>query len=63
MPSQTTSDRKLTPGLAIDQIMDIVRTTVLRLEELTRGAPATALDTVTDYGWSVSDQLAHLRSC
>ncbi len=63
MPTETTSDRKITPRLTIHQVLEIVRTTVLRLEELTRGAPATALDTVTDYGWSVSDQLAHLRSC
>jgi hypothetical protein len=59
----TQADRKLTPLLTLDQVMEIIRTTVPRLEELTRGASAKALGTVTDYGWSASDQLAHLRSC
>ena len=48
--------------LTIDEIMDILRTTVPRLEELTRGAPEEHLYAVTDYGWSVNDQLAHLRT-
>ena len=43
--------------------MEILRTTVPQLEELTRGVPQKRLTTVTDYGWSVNDQLAHLRAC
>jgi len=43
--------------------MEIIRTTLPRLEELTRGVSQRVLSTVTDYGWSVNDQLAHLRSC
>ncbi len=49
--------------LTADQTMEILRSTVPRLEELTSGIPAGDLVTVTDYGWSVSQQLAHLRSC
>jgi hypothetical protein len=63
VPSQPPSDRKTTPLVTVDQTMEIIRATVPRLEELTRGASAKALSTVTGYGWSVSDQLAHLRSC
>lgn len=63
MQSQAPSDRKMKPLLTVDEVMEIIRTTVPRLEELTRGASEKALATVTDYGWSVSDQLAHLRSC
>jgi hypothetical protein len=63
VPPRQPSDRKLTPLLTVDQTMDIIRTTVPRLEELTRGASEKALAVVTGYGWSVSDQLAHLRSC
>jgi DinB superfamily len=43
--------------------MEILRTTVQRLEERTHGVPQKRLSTVTDYGWSVNDQLAHLRAC
>lgn len=53
----------MTPLLTVEQTMDIIRTTVPRLEELTRGASQKALITVTGYGWSVNEQLAHLRSC
>ncbi len=53
----------MTPILTVEQTMDIIRTTLPRLEELTRGASQKAVSTVTDYGWSVNDQLAHLRSC
>ena len=52
-----------TRELTIAEIMEILRTTAPRLEELTDGAPETALYAVTDYGWSVNDQLAHLRAC
>jgi hypothetical protein len=55
--------RTMKPGLTVDQVMEILRTTVPRLDELTRGVREKTLATVTDYGWSVSDQLAHLRSC
>ena len=51
------------PRLTVDATMEILRTTVPRLEEITRGASQKALNTVTDYGWSVNDQLAHLRAC
>ena len=43
--------------------MEILRTTVPRLEELTGGVPQKRLSAVTGYGWSVNDQLAHLRAC
>jgi len=52
-----------TPQLTIDQTMEILRTTVPRIGELTGGASQKRLSTVTDYGWSVNDQLAHLRAC
>lgn len=55
--------KAMTPRLAIDATMEILRTTVPRLEEISRGASQKALTTVTDYGWSVNDQLAHLRAC
>ena len=63
MPSPPLSPRKLTPVLTVDQTMDIIRNTVPRLEELTRGVSEKAVAAVTAYGWSVNDQLAHLRSC
>jgi hypothetical protein len=50
-------------GLEVDTIMAILTSTVPRLDDLTRGVPADLLDTVTEYGWSVNDQLAHLRAC
>jgi hypothetical protein len=43
--------------------MEILRTTVPRLDKLTSGASQESLATQTDYGWSVNDQLAHLRAC
>ena len=49
--------------LSADEIMEILATTVPRLEELTSGVPQQRLYEVTDYGWSVNDQLAHLRAC
>ena len=49
--------------LTVDEIREILTTTVPRLEELTQGVPQKRLYTVTDYGWSVNDQLAHLRAC
>lgn len=49
--------------LSVGGIMEILTTTVPRLEELTHGAPQKRLYTVTEYGWSVNDQLAHLRAC
>jgi len=53
----------MTPLLTVGATMEILRTTVPRLEELTRGVSQKVLSAVTDYGWSVNDQLAHLRSC
>ena len=49
--------------LDVHQIMAILTTTVPRLDELTDGVPEQRLHTVTAYGWSVNDQLAHLRAC
>jgi hypothetical protein len=53
----------MTPPLTVDATMEILRTTVPRLGELTRGVSQKRLSAVTDYGWSVNDQLAHLRAC
>jgi hypothetical protein len=47
----------------VAEIMEILNTTVPRLQELTHGVLQKRLYTVTDYGWSVNDQLAHLRAC
>jgi hypothetical protein len=52
-----------TPKLTAEAVMEILRTTVPQLDDLTRGVPQRRLTTVTDYGWSVNDQLAHLRAC
>jgi hypothetical protein len=52
---------KSLPG--IGQVMEILRTTVPKLAELTEDVPQERLYAVTDYGWSVNDQLAHLRAC
>lgn len=49
--------------LSVGEIMEILTTTVPRLKELTRGVLQQRLYTVTDDGWSVNDQLAHLRAC
>ena len=49
--------------LTVDEIMEILVTTVPRLEALTQGVPEPRLYAVTEYGWSVNDQLAHLRAC
>lgn len=43
--------------------MEILRTTAPRPDELTGGVSQRRLSTVMDYGWSVNDQLAHLRAC
>jgi hypothetical protein len=51
------------PQLTVDATMEILRTTVPRLEEMTSGVPRDRLHAVTEYGWSVNDQLAHLRAC
>ncbi len=47
----------------MDQATEILRSTVPRLLELTAGASEKHLAAVTGYGWSVRQQLAHLRSC
>ncbi len=47
----------------VEQIMEVLTTTVSRLEALTQGVPQKRLYTVTEYGWSANDQLAHLRAC
>lgn len=43
--------------------MEILRTTVPLLDEMTSGVRRDRLHAVTGYGWSVNDQLAHLRAC
>ncbi|HEY7332741.1 MAG TPA: DinB family protein [Candidatus Limnocylindria bacterium] len=50
------------PKLTIEATLDILRTTVPRLEVLAADAPVERLDANTDYGWSVNEQLAHLRA-
>ncbi len=50
------------PLLDVARTMEILRTTVPRLEELTRRVTQKRLNAVTDYGWSVNQQLAHLRA-
>jgi hypothetical protein len=52
-----------TPKLTAEAVMEILRTTVPRLTEVTRGVTEGRLTALTDYGWSVNDQLAHLRAC
>lgn len=49
--------------LTVDETMEILRATVGRLEDLAQGVPRERFYAVTDYGWSVNDQLAHLRAC
>ena len=49
--------------LEIGEIVRILTTTVPRLQEMIEGVPQTRLYAVTEYGWSVNDQLAHLRAC
>ena len=49
--------------LTVDQAMEILRSTVPRLGEVTAGAADEHLGVVTGYGWSVGQQMAHLRSC
>ena len=49
--------------LTIDEIMEVLPTTVPRLAELTDAAPAARLTDAPDDGWSVNDVLAHLRAC
>jgi hypothetical protein len=66
MPTTARPPRRgnaMKPQLTVDATMEILRTTVLRLEGLTRRVSQKRLSTVTDYGWSVNDQLAHLRAC
>ena len=55
--------KAMTPRMDAGAVMDILRTTVPRLDDLTRGVSLKRLTRMTDYGWSVNDQLAHLRAC
>jgi hypothetical protein len=50
------------PLLTVEETMEILRSTTSRLEALAHGAPQEQLYAVTDYGWSVNQQLAHLRA-
>jgi hypothetical protein len=52
----------VTPLLNVEQAMDILRTTVPKLKALVDGVPNDHLYGVTEYGWSVNEQLAHLRA-
>jgi hypothetical protein len=52
----------MTPLLTVEATMEILRTTVPRLDELTRVSQRRR-STVTDYGRSANDQLAHPRAC
>jgi hypothetical protein len=63
MPKQARVGRPAIPQLTVSATMDVLRTTVPRLEELTRDSAPAHLYEVTDYGWSVNHQLAHLRAC
>ncbi|MEO7119186.1 MAG: DinB family protein [Candidatus Limnocylindrales bacterium] len=55
--------KAMIPQLRVAETMAILHTTVATLEASTRGASRKRLTIVTDYGWSVADQLAHLRAC
>jgi hypothetical protein len=50
------------PTLTVAKTMEILRTTVERLDQLD-SVPKRVLGAVTGYGWSINDQLAHLRAC
>jgi hypothetical protein len=52
-----------TRELTIDEIMEILRTTVDQIADLTDGVAPARLHTAPDDGWSVNDVLAHLRAC
>jgi hypothetical protein len=49
------------PKLGVAETLQVLRATVPTLEELTRAATAHQLTGHTAYGWSVTEQLAHLR--
>lgn len=49
------------PRLGVAETFEILRTTVPLLEEMTRDATPDQLTGHTAYGWSVTEQLAHLR--
>jgi hypothetical protein len=49
--------------LTLEEILEIRRTTVPRLAELTDGVASARLHTAPDDGWSMNDVLAHLRAC
>lgn len=49
------------PRLGVAETIEILRTTVPRLEALARDARPDQLTGHTAYGWSVTEQLAHLR--
>ncbi len=46
----------MTPQLTVESTMEILRTTVPRLDPLTGGVPQERLKAVTNYGWSVNDR-------
>ena len=51
------------PLLTVEQAVEVLRTTLPRLRALADGASEEHLGAVTSYGWSVAQQMAHLRSC
>ncbi len=62
MPQPPKIGKASEPKLTVDETIDILRNTVPRLEELAAGARNAHLDARTGYGWSVNEQLAHLRA-
>ena len=48
--------------LTLGEIMEVLRTTVPQLAELTEGVTPSRLHTAPDDGWSANDVLAHLRA-
>lgn len=62
MPTLPKIGKAPTPQLDVATTLDILRATVPRLEALTRDMLPAHVDAVTSYGWSVNEQLAHLRA-
>jgi hypothetical protein len=50
------------PLLTVEQTLAILRSTTSGLEALAEGSPEEHFYAVTDYGWSVNQQLGHLRA-
>jgi hypothetical protein len=50
------------PLLTVEQVMEILRGTTSSLETFAEGTSDEHFYAVTDYGWSVNQQLGHLRA-